>query len=327
MQTEYRQTTLGSIQPHRAVSRPVLAVDPGNRFTKWIDCQTVRSIPSYVKALEDWEEAGTDAQSYEIEFSGRRYLVGRLAQMMGGLPAFETGKADLAHLLVLPALASDSPQRIERLVIPTPDSRNQATIAKLKELETTIEFSVNGCDCLTTVRQVTAVDECRGAYELALGRSMWRYPQNPNGILDIGGGTAIARLFAPGGGLLRDADIVLQGTSYVAQKVAAAILPRLGSTADAGMIMDAIATGNLIYGSTDLDFTREFVAVRDAWAGDIRSKLKANWAKYLPSLGELLVIGGSANLLEPMCAASKGRFKIAPKPQFFNLYGLNKEIN
>jgi len=327
MITEYKPATYGAIQPHRAVVRPVLAVDPGNRFTKWIECQTVRSIPSYVKELSDWEEGGNDAQSFEIGYSGRRYLVGRLAQLMGGAPAFESGKADLAHLLVLPALASDSPQRIERLVIPTPDSRNQQTIAKLKELETTIEFSVNGHDCLSTIRSVVAVDECRGAYDLALGRQMWRYPGNPNGILDIGGGTAIARLFAPGGALLRDADIVLPGTSYVAQRVAAAILPRLGSTADAGMLMDAIATGNLTYGSTEIDFSHEFVAVRDAWTADIRAKLKANWAKYLPSLGELIVIGGSASLLQPMCEASKGRFKVAPRPQFFNLYGLNKESN
>ena len=327
MTTSYRPATYGEIQPHRAVVRPVLAVDPGNRFTKWIDCQTVRSIPSYVKELADWEEGGNDANSYEIEFSGRRYLVGRLAQLMGGAPAFESGKADLAHLLVLPALASDSPQRIEKLVIPTPDSRNQQTIAKLKELETTIEFSVNGHDCLTTIRSVVAVDECRGAYDLALGRQMWRYPQNPNGILDIGGGTAIARLFAPGGALLRDADIVLPGTSHLAQRLAAAILPKVGNTADAGMLMDAIATGDYRYGSTDIDFSREFVTVRDGWVSDIRAKLKTNWAKYLPSLGELVVIGGSASLLQPMCEASKGRFKVAPRPQFFNLYGLNKEQN
>ncbi len=59
---------------------------------------------------------------------------------MGGAPAFESGKADLAHLLILTALASESPQRIERLVIPTPDSRNQQTIAKLKELERRSNF-------------------------------------------------------------------------------------------------------------------------------------------------------------------------------------------
>jgi len=327
MTITYSQTTHGRIQPYQAVTRPQLAIDPGNRFTKWVDCQTVRSIPSYVKELADWEEGGSDGQSYEIGFDGKRYLVGRLAQLMGGAPAFESGKADLAHLLILPALASDSPQRIERLVIPTPDSRNLATIAKLKELETTIEFSVNGHDCLTTIRSVVPVDEYRGAYDLALGRQMWRYSQNPNGILDIGGGTAIARLFAPGGALLRDADIVLPGTSHLAQRLAAAILPKVGNTADAGMLMDAIASNDFRYGSTDIDLSREFAAVRDAWTADIRAKLKANWAKYLPSLGELVVIGGSASLLQPMCEASKGRFKVAPKPQFFNLYGLQKEAN
>jgi hypothetical protein len=91
--------------------------------------------------------------------------------------------------------------------------------------------------------------------------------------------------------------------------------------------MDSIASGDYRYGNTEIDFSREFVAVRDAWVSDIRAKLKANWSKYLPSLGELIVIGGSASLLQPMCEASKGRFKVAPKPQFFNLYGLQKEAN
>jgi len=73
MQNEYQQTTADSIQPHRATVRPVLAVDPGNRFTKWVDCQAVRSIPSYVKELADWEEGGHHAQSFEIGFLARKY--------------------------------------------------------------------------------------------------------------------------------------------------------------------------------------------------------------------------------------------------------------
>jgi hypothetical protein len=73
MTTSYRPATYGGIQPHRAVTRPQLAVDPGNRFTKWIACQTVYSIPSYVKELSDWEEGGNDAQSFEIGFLARKY--------------------------------------------------------------------------------------------------------------------------------------------------------------------------------------------------------------------------------------------------------------
>ena len=114
MTTSYPQTMRGGIQPYQAVTRAPLAVDPGNRKTKWVDYQTVHSIPSYVKELSHWEEGGSDAQSFEIEFDGRRYLVGRLAKLMGGSPAFKSGKADLAPKLVLPALASDSQERIER---------------------------------------------------------------------------------------------------------------------------------------------------------------------------------------------------------------------
>jgi hypothetical protein len=88
MITEYSQTVRGGIQPHRAAVRTQLAVDPGNRFTKWVDCQTVRSIPSYVKELSDWEEGGSDDQSYEIEFSGRRYESRSLSTVDGWFSGF-----------------------------------------------------------------------------------------------------------------------------------------------------------------------------------------------------------------------------------------------
>ena len=91
MTTSYRPTISGGIQPHRAVVRPVLAIDPGNRFTKWMDCQIVRSIPSYVKELADWEEGGADGQSYEIEFSGRRYESRQTSSTDGRRSGFRVG--------------------------------------------------------------------------------------------------------------------------------------------------------------------------------------------------------------------------------------------
>jgi hypothetical protein len=113
---------------------------------------------------------------------------------------------------------------------------------------------------------------------------MWRYP----GILTeywTWRGTAIARLFAPGGALLRDADIVLPGTSHLAQRLAAAILPKVGATADAGMLMDSIASGNLTYGNTEIDFSREFVAVRDSWGERHSIKTQDELGEVSPKLG------------------------------------------
>jgi hypothetical protein len=93
MTTSYRPATYGGIQPHCAVTRPQVAVDPGNRFTKWLAGSTVHSIPSYVKELSDWEESGNDAHSYEIEFSGRRYESRSLGSVDGWQSCFRVGKS------------------------------------------------------------------------------------------------------------------------------------------------------------------------------------------------------------------------------------------
>src|SRR6476620_6893983 len=97
MTTSYRPATYGGIQPHRAVTRPQLAVDPGNRFTKWVDCQTVRSIPSYVKELADWEEGEHDAQSFEIGFLARKY-----SQKLRTRSPLASPKLDLQQLQFCP---------------------------------------------------------------------------------------------------------------------------------------------------------------------------------------------------------------------------------
>jgi hypothetical protein len=43
---------------------------------------------------------------------------------------------------------------------------------------------------------------------------------------------------------------------------------------------------------------------------------------YLPNLGEVVVVGGSANLAVPICQASGDRFWIAPEPQLFNIIAM-----
>lgn len=325
MTTVYNGTQHVTESPPNAQARQAVVVDPGNRFTKWLECQTPRIIPSYCKQLSDWEDAEPDPNSYVIQVTEKRYAIGKLAQELGGKPAFEEGKADLAHLLVLPAIASTSPARIEQLIIPTPDSRNRVVIQQLKKLENTLDFSINGVDQIVSVRQVRTIDECRGAFALARLQKLWKFPQHTNGVIDFGGGTAIARLFTPSGVLIREADVVLPGTYALAQKLAAALLPIIGQSADLGLLMDAIANRSFQYGSTGIDFTAQFRTVQHHWLSEIRNKLKVAWNSQMANLGEVLIVGGSAPLLEPLSEASKGRFKIAPQPQFFSLFGLSME--
>jgi hypothetical protein len=44
--------------PTVPVKRPLTALDAGNRTTQWLSPEnTVKTIPSCIKMLEDWEEA------------------------------------------------------------------------------------------------------------------------------------------------------------------------------------------------------------------------------------------------------------------------------
>jgi hypothetical protein len=323
MTTVYPYPLNDHTKPLNVQVKPIVVIDPGNRFVKWLDGQTPCVIPGYTKQLSDWEDAEPDPQSYVVSVNGHRYAIGKLAQDLGGKPAFEEGKAELAHILVLPALAHPDglPQRVEKLIIPTPDVRNQS-VTKLKEIESTIEFSLNGVNQVVTVHQVKPIDECLSSFRLAKAKQLWKFPSQINGIIDFGGGTAIARLFSPNGVLIREADVVLPGTFSLARKISAALLPTLGNSANLGLLMDAIASNTLTYGTTGIDFSTHFQKEREKWVNEIRNELKISWHQYLPSIGEILLIGGSAPLAEPLVKSSKGRFKIAPQPQLFGLYGL-----
>ena len=317
--------TYGYTNPQDIQTRAFIAVDPGNRFIKWFDDQNQpRIIPSYIKNLETWEDAEPDAHSYIVELDGKRYAIGKLAQDLGGKPAFEIGKAELASILVLPSLATadGSCQRVEKLLIPTPDTRNSEVIALLKRLETTRDFRLNGINHICTVRTVKACNEGQSSFKLATNRNLWTYADKTNGVIDFGGGTAIARLFTSNGVLIREADTLLPGTNALAQKVGAAMLPSLGYSPDLGTIMDAIANGSFIYGTLGTNFLPMFQTVQNAWIADIRNKLKIAWGNYLPNLGEVLMIGGTAPLMKPLQQSTHNRFKIAPHPQLFSLYGL-----
>jgi hypothetical protein len=54
--------------PGSAFKRPIAALDAGNRTTQWIDPKgNVRTIPSFVKVLETWEDAEPCENSVLVE--------------------------------------------------------------------------------------------------------------------------------------------------------------------------------------------------------------------------------------------------------------------
>jgi hypothetical protein len=86
--------------------------------------------------------------------------------------------------------------------------------------------------------------------------------------------------------------------------------------------MDAIALGDCLYSTDKINFEQIYQSACERWVESARSEIRSKWAKHLPQLGEVLIVGGSANLAAPICEASGDRFKIAPEPQLFNIIAM-----
>ena len=324
-------------QPHSATIRHRVAFDGGNRFIKWLDRDgSPRKIPSYIYEIPDWRPAPTniDPDSVLIECESRRFIVGQEAKNQGGVPTFERDKNALARDLVLVALEPEDGREqllVETLAIATPNTNNQAAMRQLQKLQCTRTFKRNGTTVTAMVRQVEPIDECLTAWRFAYNKGVFEYAQN-NAVLDLGGGTGIARIISPVGNVIDSATVIVPGTANLAFSIATALQSRESFTPNTGLIMDAIEDGSFVYhgeGSKH-PFEAIFLHCRQEWLSDIRSKLKQAWATHLSQIGEILIIGGSARLASEL--DGKGRYKIATYGnvqdfhQFVSLYGLAEEV-
>lgn len=319
-------------KPDHLLKRQVAALDAGNRTTQWITpTGKVMTIPSVIKHLEPWEDTPEiDDESVQIEVikdgdTTSRFAIGTEAQVQKGTPAFEVNKVELAKHFIYAALEAMPGQNtvvIECLRIALPDTRHTENFALLKELEGVYEFIRNGQRLYTSVHHVEPVDETRAAYRYAVRSGLFKSPKSVNGILDLGGGTGIGRLYSPNGSLNRQADAIVPGTYALAEKIDAALLPTTGFSQNLGLIMDAIASGSFVIGTSGISFAHLFEKCRDAWLSEIRGKLRTKWGQYFSEIGEVLIIGGSAPLATPIQESTNGRFKVAPSPQTISIQGM-----
>jgi hypothetical protein len=110
MKTEQQQTLNGQaypsgkgyMYPQNSQIRSCVVFDGGNRFIKWIDSYNqVKIIPSCIKEVSEyqWKRLRPDSQTVFLEFDNKRYIVGKLAQDLGGEPTFQKDKCELASIL------------------------------------------------------------------------------------------------------------------------------------------------------------------------------------------------------------------------------------
>lgn len=319
--------------PQQSQLRTCVAFDGGNRFIKWVNPENeVRMIPSCIKevSVTQWQRIKPDPQTVLIEVDGKRYVIGKQAQELDGEPVFQRNKCELAEIIALVAIEPNPGfdyVHIAKLAIALPSDTNESDVEALRKLENyplTKQFRRNGKDICYTVGCVKPLNETEPAFLYAQQQGMFAFPDNPNAIWDIGGGTSIARIYLPSGTMVQDAEIILEGTKSLAQQIGAEMQAVFGLNYSPSLldIMDAISRGDCLYGTAKLDFSAIYQDVCEKWVESARAEIRSKWAKYLPNLGEVVVVGGSANLAAPICQASGDRFWIAPEPQLFNIIAM-----
>jgi len=313
-----------------------LAIDLGNRTIKSCTANgAIKTLPSWHKDLEEWDTPIADKNSVVVHYQQginanllkQSWAVGHVAQDLGGRPTFESEKAFLAPKLVLAMIEGGSGAQnitVERIVCALPNELQQEKVdAIVKGLTGTHTIKRNGEELKLDIQKVEVQPETLGAFKWVLAHKLFQYARI-NGILDLGGKTGIGQLYTKNGTLIRESRIIVGGTYQLAQLVAQhPKLIRLDTTPDLGLIMDAIADNSLAYGTTGISFADRFPGYLSQWLDDIRNKLKINWAKWLSELGEVVIVGGTAVLAQPLVEKTAGRFKIAKEnPQYCNVLGM-----
>ena len=184
-------------------------------------------------------------------------------------------------------------------------------------------FARNGRPTVARINRVQIVEECRAAWRYATQNGGYRWPRMKNAVLDMGGGTALGRVFTSSGQPVRGAEVKLPGTYDLAKRIAAALQSRSEYSPDTSLVMDAIADGTYCIGQRT-PFEGVFQQCRRQWIDELRGALREAWAAHMAELGEVLVIGGSAPLARDFVDTTNGRFKIptSPSPQYISLFGM-----
>lgn len=332
-------TQNGTSAATQIISR--IGCDAGNRQVKFGQSpETIKVVPSVVKELHPFDEPTPEPASVVVRYIagdnksliGCRWVVGSLAAELNGTPIFKAEKADFMAQLALaaiePKFVGEEPLTIavNELRLCLPDDRDADKVDAIRTaLRGFHQIERDGIEMNVAIRSIKVEPEGASAYKWCRQQGIFKYA-NPNGILDFGGGNSTAQLFSAKGMLLRESRLTLPGAFQLAQSIASDPcligVESKGFSPRAEMILDAIATGSYLYGSTGRSFAGVFPKYRDAWLNSIRNELKTRWASWLPQIGEVAMVGGSAPLAAPLVESSKGRFKLVERPEISTVRGM-----
>lgn len=304
-----------------------ISFDLGNRFNALTDGTKTVSYPSYSDRLSSRQDLNYDAPdfvgglSFRVDIGAQSFKVGAIAGALAARPTFAGAKWEKTREFLfagLAALGIETNAVIEELRCSVPDDQDLSQVTPSQALAgQTHQFKVNGVEYTVRINRVRIVAEGKTAWLRGVKEELFKYPEYLNGVLDLGGGTAIARLITPDGTIARDYEKVLQGgTSQLASQIAGEV-QLLGAEA---LIMDAIANGSFAVHA--VDFRAAYDALLPRWVAGIRGELNTAWRSIESEYAQILVVGGSTPIFAPFVADNR-RYVIAPNPQFFALEGMH----
>lgn len=321
--TTQKKATSDHVKPPEIPVIQRVSFDLGNRVNALTDGDKMINFPSYSDRLSSRQDLDftqpdfKSGRSFRVDIGAQSFKVGAIAGLLTAKPTFSGDKWSKAREFLfagLAALGIEKNTHIKELRCSVPDDQDLSQCTPFELLANQAhQFKVNGKEYTIRIDAVRIAAEGKFAWLRAIKEGLLRYPQYLNGVLDLGGGTAIARLIAPDGTIARDFEKVLQGgTSELAAQIAAEI----GMVGVEGQIMDAIADGS--FSVHAINFKVAYDALLPAWVDGIRAEMNKAWRPIQNQYAQILIVGGSAPIFAPFVAENQ-RYVVAPNPQFYAL--------
>ena len=322
------------------MKRKSFALDLGNRFIKAYDgVATPWSLASVHADILNRNPPAIDTNSVQIQYhSGKSALIGK--HWIVGMSAREArkytntvslpNKTEVALKLLLGAVRPSKGFGPEDIVIdplytslPNPDLDGPVLS---ESVIGTHDFTRNNVPLSVQINRVVVHPEGLGGYNYAIRKGVLQRGEI-NGVLDLGGGTAIASLYNGDGQQIPEARAVFRkGGSYsLASDLAAdpELVAAARGTPMMDMVLDAIANGTFQYGTTSYSFQHLFNQYRAAWLQNLIDEVIARWDSWLDRISKIVVIGGAAPLAQMVVDDPRNSWLvICPEPQYANVFGL-----
>ena len=215
MVTKAKETITTDTTPSPGVQTvPVISFDLGNRFNALTDGTKTVNFPSYSDRLSSRQDLDLnqvdfrEGRSFRVDIGAQSFKVGAIAGALAARPTFSGEKWQKAKEFLfagLAALGLDTTAVVSELRCSIPDDQDLSQRTPFETLaDKTHQFKVNGVEYTIRIDRVRLVAEGKTAWLRAMKDGLFRYPGSLNGVLDLGGGTAIARLITPDGTIARE---------------------------------------------------------------------------------------------------------------------------